>query len=106
VVENGVVTKVFIDGTGKGADQVELYSSGQRSALLADTNGDRKIDVVQTFAASGELARQDEDSDFDGVIDRSFAGGKPVDPPAQARVPAEKLGPLDCGRFSDFWRGR
>ena len=98
------MTKVLIDGTGKGADQIELYANGQRSALLADTNGDRKIDVIQTFDAGGELARQDEDSDFDGVLDRSFAGGQPVDLPAQKAVPADKLGPLDCGRFSDFWK--
>jgi hypothetical protein len=74
-------------------------------ALQADTNGDRKVDVIQTFA-NGAVARQDEDTNYDGQLDQSFVDGKPVPLPTDAAVPADALGALDCGRFSDFWKGR
>ena len=30
-------------------------------------------------------------------------GGKPAPVPADAKITAEPLAALDCGRFSDFW---
>ncbi|MGH2901678.1 MAG: hypothetical protein ACRDMZ_23590, partial [Solirubrobacteraceae bacterium] len=106
VVEGGVVTEVWIDTKGKGvADQRELYKGGQRVGLEADTNGDRKVDVVQTFEG-GQLARQDEDTNFDGVVDQRFEGGKPVPVPPGTKAGSAPLGPLDCGRFSEFWTAR
>ena len=74
-------------------------------ALEDDTNGDRLVDVVQVFAG-GQLARQDEDTDFDGVIDQRFEGDKPAAVPPGAKISATKFGPLDCGRFSEFWTRR
>ena len=56
--------------------------------------------------AGGQLARQDEDTNFDGVIDQRFEGGKPVAVPAGTKIATAPLGPLDCGRFSDFWSAR
>ena len=106
VVSNGVVGEVWLDTKGKGsADQREVYKDGQRVALEADTNADRLVDVVQVFAG-GQLARQDEDTDFDGVIDQRFEGDKPVAVPPGAKISATKFGPLDCGRFSEFWTKR
>jgi hypothetical protein len=106
IVAGGVVTEVWIDTKGKGiADQRELYEGGQRAALEADTNGDKRVDVVQVFAG-GQLARQDEDTNYDGVVDQRFEGGKPVAVPAGTKIGTAPLGPLDCGRFSDFWTAR
>jgi hypothetical protein len=103
VVSGGAVSEVWIDTKGKGvADQRELYQGGQRVALEADTNGDRKADVVQTFSG-GAVGRQDEDTNFDGVVDQRFEGGKAVAVPAGTKLGTAPLGPLECGRFSDFW---
>ena len=105
-MSNGVVGEVWLDTKGKGnADQREVYKDGQRVALEADTNADRLVDVVQVFAG-GQLARQDEDTDFDGVIDQRFEGDKPAAVPPGAKISATKFGPLDCGRFSEFWTRR
>jgi len=103
IVENGAVTQVLIDTKGKGwADQREIYKDGQRVGLEADTNHDHKVDVIQTFE-NGQLVRQDEDTNFDGVIDRSFAGGKPAPVPADPKIQSPPFTQLDCGRISDFW---
>ena len=97
------MSQVLIDTKGKGwADQREIYKDGQRVALEADTNHDHKVDVIQTFE-NGQLVRQDEDTNFDGVIDRSFAGGKPAPVPANPKIESAPFTQLDCGRFSDFW---
>ena len=73
--------------------------------LDADTNADRKPDVIQYFKA-GAVSRQDEDTNFDGVIDQRFEGGKPVALPPGTKISTTPLGPLDCGRFSEFWTAR
>ncbi len=44
--------------------------------------------MIQTFEG-GQLARQDEDTNFDGTIDRSFAGGKAAPPPANPKISSE-----------------
>jgi hypothetical protein len=72
--------------------------------LQADTNGDKRPDVIQTFQG-GAVARQDEDSDYDGKIDRSFEGQTAVAVPADDRAPAP-LGALDCGAADSFWARR
>jgi hypothetical protein len=59
---------------------------------------------VQTFAGA-EIARQDEDTNFDGKIDRSFQGTKSVPVPTNPAAPA-KLPPLDCGAPDPFWSQR
>ena len=61
--------------------------------------------MVQRFE-NGAVVEQDEDTNFDGILDRRFVGGKPAPLPAGTPVPGPALGPLDCGRFSDAWRGR
>jgi hypothetical protein len=68
--------------------------------LEADTNKDKRPDVIQTFAGDA-VARQDEDANFDGKIDRSFQGTKSVpvtDPKAPSALP-----PLACGPLDPFW---
>jgi hypothetical protein len=103
VVEGGVVTEVLIDGGGKGmADTREVYQRGQRTRLDADTNADRKPDVIQYFRGDA-VTRQEEDADFDGVIDRRFDDGKPVPVPAGTRIPGADFGSLGCGSFHGFW---
>ena len=90
IVANGAVTEVLLDTKGKGkVDQREVYKGGQRVRLEADTNGDHKADVIQTFDGQNQLARQDEDTNFDGTIDRSFAGGKAAPPPANPKISSE-----------------
>jgi hypothetical protein len=106
VVEGGVVTEVLIDGVGKGvADTREVYQGGQRVRLDADTNADRKPDVIQYFKADA-VSRQDEDTNFDGVIDQRFDGGKPASVPAGTRIPGADFGSLGCGSFHGFWKKR
>ena len=56
--------------------------------------------------ADGALQYQDEDVDYDGGVDRRFAGDQLVDHPAGTRVPAEAFGKLSCGRFHRFWSKR
>ena len=68
----------------------------------ADTNGDGKPDVVQTLSGGGP-SRQDEDLDFDGVIDRRFEGKKLVEPAAGTRIEGDAFGKLGCGSFHRFW---
>jgi len=101
--QNGQLAEALIDSQGQGvADQREVYEGGARVRLEADTNGDGRPDVVQYFAGD-TVVQQDEDSDFDGKIDARFRDGKPVALPGEVPAP-DKLGALDCGAFSDFWR--
>ena len=104
LVKGGTVTELLIDGSGKGyADTRQVLSkTGEVVRLDADTNGDHKVDVVQTFKG-GALAFQDEDTNFDGVIDQRFQGTTPVSVPAGTRVSDEPFGKLDCGSFDRFW---
>ena len=103
VVVEGAVTERLHDTTGNSvADTREVYQFGQLARLDADTNGDRRTDVVQYFAG-GEMQRQDEDIDFDGVIDRRFENGQPVDVPPDTRVPGAAFDSLGCGSFHRFW---
>jgi hypothetical protein len=68
----------------------------------ADTNKDRKTDVVQSYKA-GALVYQDEDTNFDGVVDQRFQGTTPVAVPAGAQINSEPFAKLDCGSFQRFW---
>ena len=104
LVKGGVVVEVLIDSSGKGfADTRQVLSkTGEVVRVEADTNADRKPDVVQTYEG-GALAFQDEDTNFDGAIDQRFQGTTPVAVPAGARVPDEPFGKLDCGSFDRFW---
>jgi hypothetical protein len=58
--------------------------------------------VVQTYSG-GALANQDEDTDYDGVIDQRFQGQTAVSVPPGTRVAGEKFGKLGCGSFHRFW---
>jgi len=73
-----------------------------RIRLELDTNDDGRPDVVQHLDGDS-VARQDEDSDFDGTIDRSFEGKKAVPVEGKPKAPP-KLGDLDCGEFDRFWK--
>jgi hypothetical protein len=61
--------------------------------------------VIQYFKA-GAVSRQDEDTNFDGVIDQRFDGGKPASLPAGTKIPGGNFGSLDCGSFHAFWKQR
>jgi hypothetical protein len=103
LVQNGTVTEVLIDSSGKGsADTRQVLRDGQLVELHADTNGDGRPDVVQYFAGE-EIRQQDEDSDFDGFVDQRFQGNQPVAVPANAKLAAEDFGKLGCGTFHAFW---
>ena len=52
-----------------------------------------------------EVARQDEDSDFDGIIDLRFDGDTSVPVEGQPEAPAN-LSKLECGTFHSFWKRR
>jgi hypothetical protein len=102
-VEGGLVVRVLLDQNGDGiAEQLEHYEGGVRVGLEADTNGDRRPDVVQVVAG-GEVVRQDEDSDYDGTMDRRFEGEaqSELSAPAPPELPA-----LDCGGVDRFWAKR
>jgi len=47
--------------------------------------------------------RQDEDSDYDGRLDRSFQGEEAVPLSADA-PPLEPFGKLACESFHGFWK--
>ena len=68
----------------------------------ADTNGDRKPDVVQTYR-DGAVTHQDEDTDFDGVVDQRFEGQTPIAVAEGTAVDAESFSKIDCGSFHRFW---
>ena len=95
-------TLLDLDQDGR-ADERDLYQDGRRARVEIDTNADGRPDVVQTLAADGEsVARQDEDSDYDGRMDRSFVGDQPAELQGNPKAPG-KLPELDCGRFDRFW---
>jgi hypothetical protein len=104
LVRAGAVNEILIDTSGDlWADTRQvLGSDGSLARLDADTNGDRKADVVQVFKG-GALAYQDEDTDNDGVIDQRFEGNTPVAVPAGTKVTSAKFGKLGCGSFNRFW---
>jgi antitoxin component YwqK of YwqJK toxin-antitoxin module len=103
IVVGGVVVEALIDTTGNGvADNREVYEGGERVRMDVDTNNDRKPDVTIT-AGPGGVSRQDEDTDFDGIVDLRFDGDTPVDIPAGTKLAGEKFGKLDCGSFHRFW---
>ncbi len=101
-VAHGVVVEVLSDSTGNGiADTREIYENNQRVRVEADTNGDRKVDVVQSVTAAG-VAVQEEDTDFDGSLDRRFEDNQLVESTHGTRVGAD-FGPIGCGSFHRFW---
>jgi hypothetical protein len=53
--------------------------------------------------AGTEVVRQDEDSDYDGLLDRRFEGEaeSELSTPAPPALPA-----LDCGGIDRFWAQR
>ena len=98
-----MVVEALIDTTGNGvADNREVYEGGERVRTDVDTNNDRRPDVA-IAAAPGGVSRQDEDTDFDGIVDLRFDGDTPVDIPAGTKLAGEKFGRLDCGSFHRFW---
>jgi hypothetical protein len=103
IVSNGVMTEVLIDTTGNGvADQREVHQNGGPVRLDVDTNGDRLPDIAQSTGPDG-VSRQDEDTDFDGIVDQRFDGDVAVDIPADTKIAGAKFGNLDCGSFHRFW---
>ena len=67
-------------------------------------DGVGRADVIQ-YLADGNVIRQCEDSEFDGVIDRCFEAQNLVDVSGVTDV-GEALEELGCGSFHPFWRGR
>jgi hypothetical protein len=103
IVVGGVVVEALIDTTGNGVpDNREVYEGGERVRMDVDTNNDRRPDVTITVGPGG-VSRQDEDTDFDGVVDLRFDGDTPVDIPAGAKVAGENFKNLGCGSFHRFW---
>jgi hypothetical protein len=59
---------------------------------------------VQYFNGDGTTAtRQDEDADFDGIVDRRFDGDQLVDTPAGTKITGAGFGKLGCGSVHRFW---
>ena len=50
-----------------------------------------------------EVARQDEDSNFDGILDLRFEGETAVAVEGKPEAPAA-LPKLECGDFHSFWK--
>ena len=93
-VKNGAVEETLIDTTGNGvADQRETYRDGKRIRLEADTNDDQRPDVVQRTDPDG-TEFQDEDTDFDGVLDQRFRGD------TQIALPPNTAHPPHCPKCS------
>ena len=92
-------------GFGEGIvflDQRQVLGGGEIVRIDADTDGDRKPDVIQTYR-EGALVQQDEDSDADGVVDLRFRGNESVPVPEGTDVAGADFGRLGCGSFSGFW---
>jgi hypothetical protein len=62
-------------------DTVNLYEAGVLVRTEKDRNGDGKPDVIASYR-NGEIDRQQEDSDFDGRMDRKSAAGSGGSPRA------------------------
>ncbi len=102
MVAGGVVVEVLSDSTGDGiADTREVYENGQRVRVEVDTNGDRKVDVMQSVTEAG-VAVQEEDTDFDGRIDRRFEAEELVASNNGIPLGAD-FGQIGCGSFDRFW---
>ena len=102
-VKKGAVEEALIDTTGNGVpDQRESYRDGKRVRLEADTNDDQRPDVVQRTEPDG-TEFQDEDTDFDGVLDQRFRGDSQIALPPNTAAPAP-LPEMQCGDFHSFWR--
>jgi hypothetical protein len=80
-----------------------VLDSGQLARLDADTDGDRRPDVVQVYEGGG-LLYQDEDTTGDGIVDQRFQGTQAVEVPAGTRIAGAGFESLDCGDFDGFWR--
>jgi hypothetical protein len=89
------------------ADRRQVYGTDGTVELLAvDTNGDRVPDVWIRHTA-GQPTLQDEDTDFDGVVDQRFdlASDQAIEVNGDSgAVSLERLPRIDCSSFSDFWR--
>jgi hypothetical protein len=97
------LSETLLDTSGNGrADQRDIYLAGRRARLEIDTNGDGRPDVVQHLEGD-DIRRQDEDSNYDGVMDRSFEGQTPVSVEGSPEAP-RKLPNLECGGFDPFWK--
>ena len=88
------------------ADQRQIFEEGTLLRVEADTNEDRMPDVWIRY--EGDRATvQDEDSDFDGKIDRRFdlATNKPV-PLSEPLEPLsiERMRRIRCTGFNAFWK--
>ena len=96
--------ETWLDSEGDGlTDQRDVYRNGQRVRVEIDSNGDGRPDVQQLLGPSGDIERQDEDSDFDGRWDRSFVGDRPAPLPESSEAPGA-LEEFDCGAFDAFWQ--
>ncbi|MDJ0852485.1 MAG: hypothetical protein QNK04_29285, partial [Myxococcota bacterium] len=103
VVEGGLVTEVLYDTTGNGVvDTREVWKGNEILRLEADTNEDRRPDVVQYYSG-GAVKFQDEDVDFDGLVDHRFEGEQAVSVTNGTSVPDTRFDNLGCGSFSRFW---
>ncbi len=58
--------------------------------------------VVQVFEGDA-VSQQEEDTDFDGIIDVRFVAGQSVPLEGKPQAP-EEIPDLSCGQFSSFWR--
>jgi hypothetical protein len=58
--------------------------------------------VVQWTDENGN-SFQDEDTDYDGILDQRFQGDSQVEIPPDSAAPPT-LPDLKCGRFNKFWR--
>jgi hypothetical protein len=56
--------------------------------------------------AGGQMTRQEEDHDGDGVADARFEGDQAASVPPGTKLPGARFSKLDCGRFSRFWARR
>jgi hypothetical protein len=103
IVVGSEIVEALIDTTGNGVvDTREVYEDQERVRMDIDTNGDRKPDVTITTLPGG-VSRQDEDTDFDGIVDLRFDGDMPVDIAAGTKLAGDKFPNLDCGSFDRFW---
>jgi hypothetical protein len=98
-----VIAELLVDTTGDGiADQREVHRNGSLVRLEVDTNGDRKPDIIQSTGSDG-VVRQDEDTDFDGIVDQRFDGEAAVDVPAGTQIAGAEFGNISCGSFYSRW---